>query len=36
MAMMRKGNGNVGIGRRSLRNSLNFAAPPLPDECVNE
>ncbi|ESQ31908.1 hypothetical protein EUTSA_v10004083mg [Eutrema salsugineum] len=31
VAMMRKGNGNGGISRRSMRNTLNFATP-LPDE----
>ena len=31
MAMMRKGNDNVGISRRTMRNTLNFENP-LPDE----
>lgn len=35
MAMMRKGNGNVGgIGRRTMRNTLNFGTT-LPDESMN-
>ena len=36
MAMMRKGNGNGGIGRRTMtmRNTLNFENP-LPDESTN-
>ncbi|KAJ4870647.1 Calcium-dependent protein kinase 12 [Raphanus sativus] len=34
VAMMRKGNGNGGIGRRTMRNTLNFECP-LPDESTN-
>lgn len=35
MAMMRKGNGTGGgIGRRTMRNSLNFGTT-LPDESMN-
>ncbi|CAN7101330.1 unnamed protein product, partial [Brassica rapa subsp. narinosa] len=34
VAMMRKGNGNGGIGRRTMRNTLSFENP-LPDESIN-